>query len=58
MNPKILKVIGIVDGVAMAGIAALGKLVPEWEPVCSGAVMVLGTLGTLIGSYHAATVPS
>ena len=48
-----LKVAGIVDGVLLAAVTALGQAVPDWAPYTAVAVEVLGVLGTILGGTHA-----
>lgn len=48
-----LKLIGIIDGVVMAALAALGTLYPPAAVYTGPAVIVLGTLGTLLSGGHA-----
>jgi nicotinamide riboside transporter PnuC len=49
-----MKLAGIADGVFLAAVVALGKAVPSWAPWCDDVAMVLGVLGTMLGTGHAA----
>jgi hypothetical protein len=55
MNPtllNVLKIAGIVDGVTLAAVTALGQAVPAWAPTTTVIVEVLGTIGTLLAGLH------
>lgn len=48
-----IQIAGVVDGVALAAVTALGQAVPAWQPYCQTAVEVLGVIGTILGGIHA-----
>lgn len=52
-----LKIAGVADGVLLAAVTALGQAVPAWQPYTQTAVEVLGTIGTLLASFHMARKP-
>lgn len=53
-----LKIVGIVDGVLLASIAAIGHFAPTTAPICNLLVIILGAVGTGLSSIAALLGPS
>ena len=49
---NVLKWVGILDGATLAAVTYAGQADPAISPTCTTIVMVLGTIGTVIGGFH------
>jgi hypothetical protein len=49
MSQQVTTILTVVDGVLIAALIELGKLVPAWSMYTTDGVMVIGIVGTLLG---------